>query len=454
MNLMRTNPGRAPYVKAGPCREHPVRMESRVRGIRKNCFRILWLLAAALFLRGGCVYVFCGTLEAGIVSEEDLTQDARGTLEAGIVQEEDPAQDAGRDVVLPPSMKCTGSMPLSYAEEFRVDYYGEEYTLITIHGEFCYLLMEEGAEEPEGLPENLTILRKPLSHIYAASSSCPDFFRELGTLSRVTMSSTKAQDWTIPSIREAALNEDMIFVGKYSAPDYEYICDEGCDLAIENTMIYHAPEVSEMLTRLQIPVLTEYSSYEKEPLGRLEWIRLYALLTDTGKEADSFFKEQVSLLEQVLKEDESSPGADVVFFYIGTNGMVNVRREDDYVSRMISMAGGRYLLHDLVKDLPASETHSGSVTLQMESFYTAAKDADVLIYNGTLGESLESLEDLTRKCPLLEDFKAVKNKRVYVSCENLFQEVTGTCRMIRDFCRVIRRSAENKEDLTYLRRLS
>lgn len=332
----------------------------------------------------------------------------------------------------------TKSMDRLFAREFSVDYYGEDYTLIVIHSQFRYLLVEEGAEIPEDLPEDVTILQKPFSHIYAASSSCPDFFRELHALDRVTMTSTKAEDWTIPALREASEREDMIFVGKYSAPDYEYICDEGCDLAIENTMIYHAPEVSEMLTRLGIPVLTEYSSYEEEPLGRLEWIRLYGLLTDRQEEADAFFEEQIARINRVLEEEGAqTSGADVVFFYISSNGTVNVRRENDYVSRMIAMAGGRYLLHDLVESLPASDSQSGSVALSMESFYDAAKDADILIYNGTLGESPESVEDLIRRCPLLADFKAVKNKNVYCSRDSLFQEVTGTARMIEDFSHVI-----------------
>lgn len=370
--------------------------------------------------------------------------------------------------VLPASMKCTGSMSLSYAQEYSVDYYGEDYTLITIHSEYPFLLVEEDAEIPEHLPQEIQILQKPLSHIYAASSSCPDFFRELGALDVVTMTSTMAQDWRIPAIREAVEKEDMIFVGKYSAPDYEYILDEGCDLAIENTMIYHAPEVSEMLKRTGIPVLTEYSSYESEPLGRLEWIRLYGVLTDTLEKADAYFEDQVSKMQQTLEEEESSArkssdGAGVVFFYIGTDGSVNVRREEDYVSRMISMAGGKYLLHELVEDLPGAESHSGSVSLQMESFYAAAKDADVLIYNGTLGESLEFLEQLVNMSPLLRDFKAVKSGRVYCSSQSLFQETTKTCGMVEDFAHVIHNAdygtggkpEEEREDeaLTYLRKL-
>ena len=397
----------------------------------------MMLMTAAVLLWSGC---------GCVIPASDLP-----------VQAEDSDPDRNTDFS---ALKKTGSMPLSYAKEFCVDYYGEDYALITIHSGFRYLLVDEDAPAPEDVPGDVTVLQKPLDHIYAASSSCPDFFRILGTLDQVTMTSTKAQDWTIPSIREITEREDMVFVGKYSAPDYEYICDEGCDLAIENTMIYHAPEVSEMLTRLGVPVLTEYSSYEEEPLGRLEWIRLYGLLTDRRKEADSFFEEQVSRLSRVLEQERGlHSGADVVFFYIGTNAAVNVRRENDYVTRMIGMAGGRYLLHDLVNELPASDSQSGSVTLSMESFYDTARDADILIYNGTLGESLGSVEDLIRKCPLLADFKAVKNGSVYCSRENLFQEVTGTCRMIEDFCHVINRDREaveeagSGEELVFLYRL-
>ncbi len=377
----------------------------------------------------------------------------------------DPAPDMTEKLSESVSGICkSGCMPLEHAREFRVDYYGEDYSMITIHDQFSYLLVEEGADVPDDLPEDIQILRKPLRNIYAASSSCPDFFRELGTIGQVTMTSTKAEDWTIPAIREIVEDEDMIYVGKYSAPDYEYLCDEGCGLAIENTMIYHAPEVSEMLLRLGIPVMTEYSSYEKEPLGRLEWILLYGLLTDKEKEAKNFFEEQVSQMNEVLAEGEPDSGrmeettkteTSVVFFYIGTNGSVNVRREDDYVTRMIDMAGGSYILQDLEAALPESDSGTGSATVQMESFYAAAKDADVLIYNGTLGESLDSMDEFLGKSPMLEQFAAVKSGRVYCSRESLFQEVTGTCRMVADFSRVIRAlGGESDEDLTYLKKLT
>ena len=84
-----------------------------------------------------------------------------------------------------------------------------------------------------------------------------DLFLQAGAMEQVDMTSTSAENWTIPEIREKVLSDDILYVGKYSAPDYEVVLDEGCGLAVENTMITHSPEVREKLEQLGIPVLTE-----------------------------------------------------------------------------------------------------------------------------------------------------------------------------------------------------
>ena len=70
----------------------------------------------------------------------------------------------------------------------------------------------------------------------------------------------------------------LIFAGKYSQPDYELLLSEQCRLAIENTMLLHNPEVKEKLEQIGIPVIVERSSYEPEPLGRMEWVKFYGAL--------------------------------------------------------------------------------------------------------------------------------------------------------------------------------
>ena len=89
-----------------------------------------------------------------------------------------------------------------------------------------------------------------------------DLVRQIDAMSDIRLSGTKEDGWYVEEAREAMEEGDILYAGKYSTPDYELILDEGCNLAIENTMIYHNPEVKEKLEELGFPVLVERSSYE------------------------------------------------------------------------------------------------------------------------------------------------------------------------------------------------
>ena len=355
-----------------------------------------------------------------------------------------------------------------YATQFSLEYQTDDCIRITI-GEDSFLLVPEGVEEPEdpGFP----VLRQPLDNIYAASSSALDLFLQAGALDQVAMTSTSADNWTIPEIRDAVSSDEILYVGKYSAPDFEVILDGGCSLAIENTMIYHCPQIKEQLQRLGIPVLVERSSYETHPLGRVEWIRLYGLLTGKTEEAEAFFRESADRLKAVedavertggtdpsgIREEAPAEGGDtddhageekkVVFFYITSSGYANVRKAGDYISRMIELAGGRYLFSDLTDD---TGNALSTINMDLETFYAAAKDADILIYNSTVTGELKTLADLLEKSPLLADFKAVRSGNAWCTGQNMFQQVSATAEMIEDFHTVI--TGEEK-DTKYVRRL-
>ena len=70
-------------------------------------------------------------------------------------------------------------------------------------------------------------------------------------------------------------------------------------------MIYHTPEVKEKLEQFGIPVLVERSSYESHPLGRTEWLKLYAVLLDKEEEADRLFKEQADKLKKIENSENT-----------------------------------------------------------------------------------------------------------------------------------------------------
>ncbi|HOO28837.1 MAG TPA: ABC transporter substrate-binding protein, partial [Lachnospiraceae bacterium] len=224
---------------------------------------------------------------------------------------------------------------LSYATQFSLEDYGNGCTLITIIDGSRFLVVPEGEETPADLAEGITVLKQPIKNIYLAATSAMDIFVSLHALDSVKMSGTQTENWAIKEAREAMEENRILYAGKYNEPDYEMILSNQCSLAIESTMIGHAPEVREKLMELGIPVLVDYSSYEAHPLGRSEWIKLYAVLLGEEEQADELFAKQEDLLSAVSKEENT--GKTIAFFYISSSGRAIIRKSGDYVSKMLEL---------------------------------------------------------------------------------------------------------------------
>ena len=337
-------------------------------------------------------------------------------------------------------------VPLTHATQFSLTEYDQDYTLLTIPASGRFLIVPQGAGVPRELDEDVVPLYAPLDRIYMAATSAMDYFRALDSIDRVRLSCLDVNGWYIEEAKAALQSGSMLFAGKYSAPDYELIFAEKCDLAIESTMIYHSPEVKEQLEKLGVPVLVERSSYEADPLGRMEWIKVYGALLGKLPEAEALFAAEEQAVTPLLSQPKN--GKTVAFFYITTTGTVNVRKSSDYVPRMIALAGGDYAFPDL-----SSGSALSTVNMTMESFYDGARDADVLIYNSTIDGELFTLSELLQKSAFLKDFKAVQTGNVWCTGKNLFQEPMGLGKLILDMHRVL--TDENAPDeLTYLHKLT
>ena len=345
------------------------------------------------------------------------------------------------------SLQPVGTVPLSYATQFSITDYEGGYRLIEIETSGRFLLIGEDQPVPRELDGDITVLKTPLDRIYLAATSAMDFFRALDRIGCIRLSGSDAKDWYIEEARQAMDKGDLLFAGKYSTPDYELIFSEQCDLAIESTMIYHTPKIKEQLEKLGVPVLVERSSYEEDPLGRMEWIKLYGALLGESDMAAELFDAEVREVEPLL--DQQKTGKTVAFFYITTTGTVNVRKTGDYVARMISLAGGDYIFSDL-----DSGSALSTVNMTMESFYDGAKDADILIYNSTIDSELFTMKELLRKSGLLSDFKAVQDGNVWCTGKNLFQEPMGLGKLIVEMHKVFTDDVPASGEMDYLHKLT
>lgn len=338
-----------------------------------------------------------------------------------------------------------GKIELERAGCFQIFQYEEGFRIINTDDGGHYLIVPENKKVPGNLPQGYQIIQQPLNHIYLAASASMSLFDSLKEIDRIEFSGIKEKDWYIDNAKKAMQEGKLLFSGKYSEPDYELLLSGKCDLAIESTMILHSPEVKEKLEALGIPVFIDRASYETDPLGRTEWIKVYGTLTGKEKEAQAHFDEQKKLIEDF--ENFPDTEKSVAFFSINENGMVVTKKPSDYIVKMIEQAGGTYIF----KELEEESNMSSGITMSMEEFYAKAVSADYLIYNAAIEEPLTSVDDLIRKNELFAQFQAVKNGNVWCTGKYLYQATDKIGTMITDIHMML--TEEDAKEVSFMKRL-
>lgn len=336
------------------------------------------------------------------------------------------------------------SVTFDYARCLAIDQYEGGYSLVDVFDDAKYLVVPEGGSVPENLDDSIQVIQQPLQHIYLGATAVMSLFDAIDVLDHVSMTALKESGWTVENAAKRMREGKLVYAGKYNTPDYELILAQGCELAIESTMIYHTPDVKEMLEELGVPVLVDRSSYESNPLGRTEWIKLYGVLTGKEEAANAFFEKQKESVAEL--ENYSSTGKVAAFFYLTTDGKVVVRSSTDYVPSMIKMAGGVYAFDGVV-----DEDGKTSVSMTMESFYEKARDADYIIYNASIDSSVKTIEDLIKKDEVLKEFKAVKNGACYTTGSSMYQRTDVIANMILDFHKVF--TGQDTNQLEFLEKM-
>lgn len=356
------------------------------------------------------------------------------------------------------------SMEIKYAKCFSVDYYRDSkdsnviYRLININSEGRFLFYPDSLSQTEidnlkSVVEKVSketagkieLIKSP-QNIYLAASQVMDYFVSINQIDRIKFSALSTNDWYIDKAKEKMTDKSIAYAGKYSAPDYELLLSGKCDLAIENTMIYHTPEVKEKLQKLGMPVVVDNSSYEDSPLGRCEWVKLYGAMLGCEEKAVQVFDDQINKVNSITNLSTNENVKTIAFFYIASNNTVKVRGSRDYFTNMIEMAGGKSVFNDYLDEKDSSAT----VSLQMEVFYAAAQNADYILYNSTIDDELLSINDLLKKSDFFKDFKAVKEGKVYCISKNMFQSTMEIGDVILDINKMI----SEREDMTFIHRVN
>ncbi len=334
------------------------------------------------------------------------------------------------------------SMELKYAKCFSVDYYKGGYKLIKLIDDTTMLVVPEGMSVPADKPENAIVLQQPVTNILVSSTPVTSLINSIGALDAISLTTYDADSWYIDDVKQAILDGKITYIGDYKAPDYEMITAAGTKFAFFSTML--TDDVKEQLINIGVDVALDQSAQEDHPLARVEWAKLYGAIFNKEENAEEVFNTQAKYVDELSKLDKT--GKTVSMFYITSKGVLYARNADDYMAKMIALAGGEYAL----SDVGVGET--GTAKMEMEAFFDKAKDSDYIVYIWSMGGKPENLAAFIERADILADMKAVKEGNVWCTTPDYFQIQNTIGSMINDI-RLMMDADASTDNLTYLFRL-
>lgn len=342
------------------------------------------------------------------------------------------------------ALTVTGSLELKYASGFSVDYCEGGYKIITDGVGKEFLWVPEGAEVPE---TDMIVLQAPLTELgcFATTHAVP--LKALGKLDLVTMVTTKRDSWHMPQIQEQMDAGKTTYVGKTKEPDFELISAIHPQLTFVTANTSAASdEVLMKFDELGIEWMAYLGNEENHPLGRIEWVKLVGALLDMEDEAEAFFNETEARVEAVVAkvgDCEDKPTINQTFVF---DGVVYVRNDDDYVNKMLSMAGGANIFEGLAPE------QTGNTKVTIEEFYAQTENLDVLIYDTTSDVNVKTVSDIVAYGEYLSNMKAIQDGNVWGIAANYWQSADDVATMIEELYTIMY-APEEATNLNYFYKL-
>ena len=264
---------------------------------------------------------------------------------------------------------------------------------------FTYVLAEKDVAIPDSLRQ-YPIIRIPVKRVIALSTTHVAMINELGAAASLKGISGTRFIYN-EQIRKRIDRGEIIDVGYDQGLNLETIVHLDPDAlfiyGVENSM----QGVTGKLDELGVPVIYCGEYLEKEPLGKAEWIRFFALFYGLEEEAGQFFHQIDSTycsLASLAKESTSRPKVLTGLPWKGTWYMAGGK---SFAAKLIGDAGGDYLW----KDDPSEE----AVPLNLESVYARALEADIWINPG----EVESIDQLNRFDVRFKELPVLNSGEVY-----------------------------------------
>ncbi|CAJ1502390.1 ABC transporter substrate-binding protein [[Mycobacterium] kokjensenii] len=258
---------------------------------------------------------------------------------------------------------------LTEATNFSLDYH-RSYQVLTVHRPYhggkpvSYVLVRCGAPAPQldGELAHAQRVTIPVRGLYSGSTTHLAMIGELGRADVVTGVANPAAV-ADPAIRANIDSGATVGYASGGQLNIESVLAAGPDVLVTEGM--DDPGYPK-LREAGLPVVADAEWLETTPLGRAEWIKMFAALTGTERRAAQAY---ASVRDSYRTLAARAADADPVDVLVGTmySGTWSMPTGDSYSGRLVADAGGRYPW--------LAETGAENLQLNFESVYARAGTA-------------------------------------------------------------------------------
>lgn len=264
--------------------------------------------------------------------------------------------------------------------------------------DFTYILKEKNATIPDSLSK-YTSITIPLQSIVVTSTTNIPFIEMLNEERKLL--GFPHTDYISSQKTRQLIDEGIVKnVGQNERLDIEKLID----LAPEVIVAFGIDNNNPMIANLEksgLKVLIQADWMEQSPLGKAEWIKLYAALFGKEKEGKKLFDAIVKNYNNALKLVANQKAEATVLYGSMYQNQWFVAKGNSWAAQFMKDAKSNYLW--------ANTEGSGSLGLPFEKILEKAKTAQVWIATG----SFKNLKELGNSNPHYNQFNAFTRKNVY-----------------------------------------
>ncbi|MFL9831646.1 ABC transporter substrate-binding protein [Flavobacterium sp. ST-87] len=264
--------------------------------------------------------------------------------------------------------------------------------------DFLYILKEKNTAVPDSL-QKYTQITVPLKSIVVTSTTNIPFLEMLGV--EKSLAGFPHTDYVSSEKTRKLIDAGIVKnVGQNERLNMEKLID----LAPEAIITFGIDNNNPMIANLEkngLKVLIQADWMEQSPLGKAEWIKLYAALFGKEKEGKILFDNIVKSYNDALRLVAGEKAEKTVLYGSMYQNQWYVAKGNSWVAQFMKDAKSNYLWADT--------KGSGSLGLSFENILEKAKNADIWIATG----SFKNTKELGYSNPHYEQFNAFKTKNVY-----------------------------------------